>query len=542
MANPRQFWWMTRPTRNLRDLPAAVRAFDKLVVGKRWTGNRELQRNFEENITAKTSNVSRDGSGGRTWAAWMRMWGLWHEYRGVARLTGAGTVLVAGGHNSVQIRRLIMNFQLPSAYEPHRNLDPDFRIFPFRFVLRLLLDGRLDHYLTEDEIAFFVIVAKTDSDYEKTVSKIRKYRQMEAKNGLTLKERRVFVARHRNKYRPGGRTDTPEDVSGYLGYIRDIANTVVNNITYLDELEHIRGEGKIRICPRRLHDIEKLVEEHERKFQFSTLYENDPAGFVDRFGLRFDRMKASSKKTAPKTRKGKNMDRIREAVGAYRRDNPNPDRAAMIEYVCGEAGCRADDAEEVMSLYPELNPDASDEPERGQDPFEERYLECGASGTDAAEFEEKTRNMMSNMGFATKKKRIPERGGLLGRPEVDGLMLNKPARRSGILECKSGGEYNFTIGDREKMESVYAKSLKKCTVNGIEYDLDMVVYVIGSGTVSGKSHFGRIKKKRRIGGSIISAQDLLDVYREYREGELSSEDVWDALKRGRVRQALSRIR
>ena len=542
MDKPRQLWWLTRPTRNLRDLPATIRAFNTLVVGKRWNGNRELQKEFEASIPPKTSNVSRDGSGARTWAAWLSMWGLWHEHRGVARLTGAGEVLVSGGHNREQIRRLIMNFQLPSAYGPHKKLDPGFRIFPFRFVLRLLLDERLGHCLNEDEIAFFVIVAKTDEDYEDVIGRIARYRRREAENGLTLRERSRFVVRHRNSYRSGGRTDTSRDISGYLKYIKDIANTVVNNITYLGELEHIRGEGKICIRPYRQPDIRKLIDEHDRKFQFSTLYKTDPAGFVERFGLRYDRMKASDKRTPPKTRQEKNMDRIREAVGAYRKDNPNPDRAAMIEYVCGEAGRLTDEVEEAISRYPELDPDAPVEAGYSQDPFAEWYLECGLSGLYAAEFEEMTRKIMTDVGFVTRKQRIRERSGLPGRPEVDGLMLNRPTRKSSILECKSGASYTLTIGDREKMTDVYVKNLRSHTSNGIEYRLDMVVYVVGSGVVSGRSNFEHIKRKCRIGVSVISAQDLLDAYRWYRENKLSSEDIWNAFKKANVAQILRRIR
>ena len=527
----------------MHDLPSTICWFNDLAVGKRWKGNRALQKEFEAGIPNKTGNVSRDGSGGRTWAAWMGMWGLWHEYYGFVKITGAGEVLVEGGHNKEQIRRLIMNFQLPSTYGPHKELEPGFRIFPFRFVLRLLLDKRLDHYLTEDEIAFFVIVAKTDADYEDVLRKISMYRKKESENGLTLRDRSLFVARHKNQHRPKGRTDTSDDTPTYLKYIKDIANTVINNIKYLDELEHVHGEGKIRIRPHKQSDITRLVDDHDRRFQFSTLYEIDPAGFVERFGLRFNRMKASSKKTRPKMPREKNQARIKDAIDTYRRYHPSPDRANMIEYVCNEAGCRANDVEDIMSQFPELDPDAPVQSGHSADPFDIQYLKCGTSGTESGDFERMTRSIVNNMGFPTKKVSIKEKGTLFGSgPEVDGLMLNNPTQKSCILECKSGAAYTITIGDRQKMSDVYIKNLKTHTVDGVEYAIDMVVYVVGSGIVRGRNHFNQIKRKRNVGGSIISARDMLDIYRGHKAGELSSDDMWNMLKRNRVKEFLRQSR
>ena len=89
-------WWTTRPTRDLHDIPDSLRAFARIAEGRKWTGSRELHQRFEVENPAKTSHSGTrgsEGSGGRTWAAWLRSWGMCYGGEEV-KLTDAARVIL----------------------------------------------------------------------------------------------------------------------------------------------------------------------------------------------------------------------------------------------------------------------------------------------------------------------------------------------------------------------------------------------------------------------------------------------------------------
>ena len=237
----RKIWWVTRPTRDLHDIEEALRCFAGMARGKQWRGNRELHQRFEGENPAKTPNVGKHGSagsGGRTWAAWLRMWGLWYNEKQVA-LTDGGNLIVSASdpvevHN--QIVHQIMIFQITSAY--HERLkpgqSPGFEVFPFRFMLKMLLDERI-RFLSVDEIGLFLLQVKKPSEHNRVARKILEWREAgrseEVQNGI----RRRLVSAHMSEY-GNPRSDSPKNPDGYWRSIKDVANTLAVNISYIREL------------------------------------------------------------------------------------------------------------------------------------------------------------------------------------------------------------------------------------------------------------------------------------------------------------------
>ena len=71
---PRNFWFVTRPLRDPQYHADGLRALQQATMNftKKWKGNRELHRQYEQFLAdagMKQNHISRDGSGGRTWAA-----------------------------------------------------------------------------------------------------------------------------------------------------------------------------------------------------------------------------------------------------------------------------------------------------------------------------------------------------------------------------------------------------------------------------------------------------------------------------------------
>ena len=526
-------WWTTRPTRDLHDIPDSLRAFAGIAEGKRWAGNRELHQRFEVENPAKTSHSGTHGSrgsGGRTWAAWLRLWGMWHDGERVT-LTDAGRLIVGAkdpGDAHKQIVHMIMTFQITSAY--HEGLPradySGFRVFPFRLMLEMLLDGRLGG-LHVDEIALFLLPVKSHSEYERVVSEITAWRKeaegadIEGRKAILMRRARAHMERHHE-----GRSDSPGTVEGYWRSVRDVASTFAINMSYITEIRYERGAARIHVPDADAAAARALFEKYEGA-AFSRLYEFSEAAFARRYGIRFDRRKASGKHTRPRTQAQKTQARILAAVEDVRRGAGGLTGGALIEAVAARTGYRKEVVEEVLGSDPSMIGGGGGEAEDGEGDLESYYMRCARNGADHAEFEELTRRMFESMGFAVRKAKVARRGG--GTAEVDGLVLSGEAGMSGILECKGGGRYAFPVGDCEKMKHVYIDRFRSKTVGGRRYDLDFFVYVVGT-SAGGMKNFEGIARDARVRGSVIYAPDLLRLRREVVAGRLSPMAAWAMLK------------
>src|SRR2546423_1894268 len=138
-------WNMTRPTRRLATIIEAMPVFKKVAENKKWT--RDIQAEFEKELAkahVKTDGRTRNDSGGkRTWAVYPKIFGLWYEDdNGKVVLTQAAENVIAGGSKAVeQVRHQVLRFQWPNKTQEHRSqkMDKGFKIFPYRFIIKLLL-------------------------------------------------------------------------------------------------------------------------------------------------------------------------------------------------------------------------------------------------------------------------------------------------------------------------------------------------------------------------------------------------------------------
>jgi len=523
-------WWTTRPTRDLRDIPDSLRAFARIAEGKKWAGNRDLHQRFEVENPAKTSHAGERGSnggGGRTWAAWLRSWGMWYDSGNVTLTDAARLILAAKSPADVhkQIVHMIMTFQITSPYHeglPRKDYS-GFRVFPFRLMLEMLLDKRVGG-LSIDEIALFLLPVRNHSEYERTVSGVADWR--EESEGSDPGERRNMLMRraevHMKRHREG-RSDSPVAVEDYWGSVRDVARTFASNIAYITEIRYDRGKGRISVPDADAKAARRLLEKYTGA-GFSALHKFSEAAFAERYGMRFDRRKASSKDTRPRTAAQKKHARISAAIDDARRGAANPAGDALLEAVGARTGYRREVIEEAMGADPGMADPGGD---GGLGHLESHYLRCARDGSKHAEFEEVTRKMFESMGFIVRKERAARRGG--GTAEVDGLVLSPEAGMSGILECKGGGKYSFPVGDCEKMKHVYIDRFRTKVIGGKRYDLDFFVYVVGT-AAGGMSNFEGIAEETGVRGSVVHARDLLRLHAEVAGRRLSPMAAWRMLK------------
>ena len=523
-------WWTTRPTRDLHDLPDSLRAFAGIAEGARWAGNRGLHKRFEVENPAKTSHSGTHGSeggGGRTWAAWLRLWGMWYDSGRVTLTDAARVILGAKRAEDVhkQIVHMIMTFQITSSYHeglPRRDYS-GFRVFPFRLMLEMLLDERVGH-LEVGEIALFLLSVRDRSEYERAVSEITAWR--EETRGADAGDRREMLmqrAKAHMKRHHKGRSDSPGTVDGHWRSAKDVANTFASNMSYITEIKYDRSRGRIYVPDGDAAAARGLLEKYA-DVPFSGLFRFSEAAFSRRYGMRFDRRKASGKHTKPRTRAQKRIERISAAIEDARRGADGLAGDALLEAVRSRTGYRTEEIAEALGSDPAAAGRAA-EGEEGQ--MESHYVRCAGSGEEHAEFEETTRKLFEMIGFKVQKVRTERRGG--GSAEVDGLILSDEAGMSGILECKGGGRYAFPVGDCEKMKHVYIEGFRSKTVGGRRYDLDFFTYVVGT-SAGGMANFEGIAKETGVSGSVIYARDLFRLYREVKEGRLSPMAAWRMLK------------
>ena len=109
------YWWVTRPKRKLDSIPEVLAAFADISLNQEWSGQRDTQMAYEEALEKaglKRVGTRRDqsGSGGRTYAAWLRSLGLICEEsttKGVY-LTLAGEAIIEGKSPVAVLRKQVL--------------------------------------------------------------------------------------------------------------------------------------------------------------------------------------------------------------------------------------------------------------------------------------------------------------------------------------------------------------------------------------------------------------------------------------------------
>ena len=250
------YWWVTRPKRKLNSIPEVLAAVASVSLDNEWGGQRNTHLSVEEALegySLKRVGERRDhgGSGGRTYMAWLKSLGLTFTQNstGLLKLTLAGEAILAGEPPVEILKHQILKYQFPSAFSTNRNINvnPRFKIRPFRFLLRLLNDPQIS-YLTQEEIAKVVIVnAENESEvcYQGVVKRLTDFRTY----GDTSLDSDFFI-----KYAPSrGKINFDKPYN----YLNDIANTLINWIEYTQLA--IREDSKLVLLDEKVNEVNTIL-------------------------------------------------------------------------------------------------------------------------------------------------------------------------------------------------------------------------------------------------------------------------------------------
>ena len=250
------YWWVTRPKRKLDSVPQVLALAAQQSIDQVWNGQRTSHLSFEnalEESGLKRTGLRRDqtGGGARTYMAWLKSLGLLFQQKGTdeIKLTLAGEAIMNGESPVEILRSQVIKYQFPSSFSISRGVKVNarFKVHPFWFLFRLLLDNQLG-WLTQEEIAK-IVITEGESDKESCVEKVIQHILRFREEGDKCLDE-DFI----EKYKTSKGTI---NIAAPYNHLEDTANTLINWLEYTQYI--VRDEGKIMILDDAREEVEKIV-------------------------------------------------------------------------------------------------------------------------------------------------------------------------------------------------------------------------------------------------------------------------------------------
>lgn len=531
------YWWMTRPHRKLIRIPKSLAAFAGVAAGQGWSGNRDLQIEFEtrlEQLDLKSRGdhteraVGRGGSGGRTHAQLLYSLGLFFYHRGTAEadeevhLTLAGQALVDQEDALPILRKQVLAYQFPSAYSVSSsvNVDRKFKLRPFVLLLKLLRHPDLGGYLTDREIAACVTgYAESHSDREanRIAERIQRYRDYGA---VSLDP---DFAQKMKPPRTRAQLSAEELINTSL---KDIANTAAQWIRYTGFAAPASGEDYgaedktvTALNPAMEDEIDAAIAEWSSK---PLLKMHEPQG--DKFAAQ-EAAKAFQRTYGVKAGMVKDQRTIRDIRGKSETDRTlglvsaslthlyatqivTEPTDEIIDAVVNHSGLdRATVAKALTGLI--------SSPAAGVSAFLDRYEQMAFSGTDEAiNFEKATEQVLAQT-FGLGSRHVGQTGTV---PDVEVWSEHW----GGIIDTKAYAAYDLPSDHQLRMHANYVPRY----AGGVQgKPLEFFMYVSGGFAPRFNSKLHRVMAKAETAGSGIAIQPWRQLIAGYPDSGLTHHDL-----------------
>lgn len=511
----RKLWFITRPERDPQFHKDALEALSIATnnFSIKWLGNREAHFQYELVLNEKglkRKNVSNDGSGGRTWAALLRTFAYCYlDEKGFIVPTKVGEAILKGDNEHANITKQILTLQIPNAYFLEKGFRPkyeeSFAIRPARFLISLTNQERLDHYLTKEEITYFGLSAKRDSDLDQVIESIRTFRKADPD------ERKIIKKSIAQKFEHRARKDNV--ARDFESAHSDVAHTFMLICDYTGYVEYVRGKD-IRIAPSESSKVTKLINEYEGKYPFNKRYMISLQRMAETNGLDIRSFKATRMgNIKPATNKSKRLLKAKSILSDFATlSEVTHDEITNVlsnHFNYREASKIADDLLKEKVLFKELNTD-----------FVEGYLK----ENDNLKFEDKTGEVFKRIGFDVEMRPVPtKQSDVTTRIEI---LVKYNGKYCGIVDAKNYKE-KFSLNPplRTLMATEYIPNY-----DGFDnHQLEFFCYITAA-DFSGEKSLKHITNKaevfikRKVKGAIISASTLLSFLDYCIENEIEKQD------------------
>lgn len=502
------YWWVTRPKRKLNAIPEILAMFSTVSLDNQWNGSRELHRKFEsilEESGLKRVGARRDarGSGGRTYYAWLFSLGLvfTQESTNKCLLTLAGESIIQGKSPVEVLKNQILKYQFPSPFSIKVRMDERFKIRPFRFLLRLLYDGRIG-YLTNEEIAKVIITeadSESDKCFEYIVNRILSYRE----NGDSILAEDFF-----DEYAPSsGRINLDHPYSHLL----DAANTMINWLDYT-QLVYRETGGIVKLLDDKRDEVRAIlnvkapfIDRAEEQEYFQRKYGLDPWHQKDTRNL---------DKTKTITARMIDTQKVKQAFISLSLKRPiRRISSELVSYIAEVTGV---DVKLVENTLFESYPNGA------ISGFMTEYFEMAFKGTeDAIAFEIATTSLFEEV-FGFNATHLGQTG---SKSTPDVLLMSDKEGYQAIIDNKAYSRYSISGDHRNRMVHNYIEKINhyspyKCPVGFFSY-------IAGGFADQIDKQIRGIADETGIHGSAISVSNMIKMVERQNETPISHKTIRD---------------
>lgn len=503
----RNHWFITRPKRRLTLAADTLRVFMAVAQGEKWRGNRQLHLMFEDaleqnGIKAVGERRDRQGGGGRTYASWLYALGLYFfDKEGKVWTTLAGEGLLKNEPPAPIFTNQLMKFQYPSPYSVAIRLNPRFRVFPYRFILRLLLHKDLGGYLTEKEVGLFAsTLGETDKDLDKVVEAIEIYRNLGSSDDNISA---ILGDGWERKYTSIGK----------LQELIDIGNTMFNNLDITGLFEKVSQP----VPAFKIHDNSILIVKEilKNKVQLFKRYDEQEV-FQRHYGLGLNNVKDIRNFSEERVVTHHDAE-AKKVVWSYFSLLSNSPLLKLEQSTYENiSNMTAVPVKRVKEIVSSLGVTPS------FDIFEQRYLELSVSGLEGARaFEQATAGIFGEYGLGFETEWI---GNKPNSPDV--LVTTYDKVYGGVLDAKAYKEYSLSGDHQRRMSVVYVPRCSK-ELNDKNIPLKFFGYVAGDYIGNIEEGLNRIFKHCNVNGFAITAKELISLVRRHREKPFTKTELLD---------------
>ena len=487
-------WHVPRNKRKLYPVVDILSLFNLQTIGENWSETIDRQLDFEielERFGLKRPGERRDqrAGGARTYESWLYNLGLVfiENATGIVRTTLAGEALLAGEPPVPIITNQLMKLQYPSPYSVRSRvaINSRFRIRPFRFLLRLLYDDRVQT-LSKEEIGRFVITEgmnETVTCFEQVIESITSYRSFGddilPPNFEELYKSSTTGLRSREKT---------------LSYLEDIANTLINYLEYTQLI--VRDPNRnIFISSDQLDNVEALLNDNSSLRPLDTERQYGIESFQRSYGLapgqiRDNRNFGGQTITDSLYRERRVRSHLLHIAGTRPITIYTP---SLFDEISASTGYSVGQVEQALNGF---RPDTFSQ-------FEASYLNLAISGRDlATEFEIATKNIFEQLGFTSEH--------VGNHPLHPDIFVDSTPNYFGIIDTKAYRAYSITNDHRNRMIHNYIPTYQE--LNG---NLDFFMYVADGFINNIETQIQRIADQTNVNGSVITARNVLRLFQRH---------------------------
>lgn len=509
------YWWVTRPKRKLNSIPEVLSTCAEISLDQEWQGQRETHLSFEEALEEaglKRPGERRDqtGGGGRTYQAWVASLGLifTQHSTGKMKLTLAGEAIMNGDSPVSVLTNQILKYQFPSSFSMSRGVcvSPRFHIRPFRFLLRLLNDSRIQ-YLTQEEIAKIIIVEaekETNTCFEYIVKRIAEFR--ERGDACLAKDFSTQYSSSKGTVN----TEKPYD------HLLDIANTIINWMEYT-QIARRNEKRNLVIVDERQEDVNNVLKENPPFIDRPEQHEY----FQRKYGIDPKHKKDTRDLTGAVTITAKIIaeQKVRNAfIGESLKAPIAKISSAVIDKIADLTGIDCKLVEDTLLHW---------YPHGAIGSFMTEYQEMAFKGReDATDFEKATAAIFrDSFGFKA------EHVGPIGlTPDV--LLLSDTAGYQAIIDNKAYSRYSISNDHRNRMIHNYIGQLS--SYSSSTHPLAFFSYIAGGFGNNISMQIKSIADETGIAGSAVSVFNIIKLAEENQRNPYSHESIRDIFSKNRL--------